>query len=99
MADAALSLQQHLQQMVDPQNLDAQLQTLELLTGLIRQKRRNQQKASYKRMRYENDPVFRQKEKERSNCCVAVRYSTDAEWRAKVREKQKQYYHAKKHAL
>lgn len=92
----AVELQQQVQHILDPLGIELQLQALDAIIRQVRQKRKSQAKALYARTRYQADPDYKQKVNERTSRRITSKYATDAEWRAKVREQQRQYYHSKK---
>lgn len=87
---------QQVQSFLEPLDEDMQLYTLNAVIGEVRQKRKNKVKAQHARRKYHDDPSHKQKVIEKSNLRTVSKYATDAEWRAKVRAQQRQYYHARK---
>lgn len=89
---------QNLQQQLDTFGIHQRLQALAALTNRARKTKNAKQHAAYERARYHNNPEYKQKHNQKTTAHIIHKYATDPEWRAKVREQQKEYYYRRKAA-
>lgn len=84
---------QHCDRLLQAFSIDDQMQMLQMLVQQIQKKKRTQKRAVYARTRYHGDPDYRKRHNEKKTKRTVHKYGTDAEWRARIREQQGEYYH------
>ena len=88
-----MDIKDQCQEVLNKVMIDEQIEVLNIMMAALRKQKNASRRAEYMRSRYRTDAEFRKKHNDNTNKVNMEKYSTDSEWRAKVRNQQREYYH------